>query len=250
MKRGLLLIDRGSREKEAKDELEFICNKIKQKVEYVSVDYCFLEVVPPFIEDGIKKSLSEKIDALTIVPYFLYPGKKVKAAVSQAIKFQAKTKVKFTITKPMSMHKTMVEITDSKIEAAVSKNNISLPKNKIDVLIIGHGSKDPNARISIKYVVDNLAPKYRNIDYCFLEIEEPNIHQGIEKCDKNNPELLVIMFYFLHEGAHVKRDIYGDLNPALASAKIKKTLITEHIGTDNKMIDFIIERAKEVENAN
>jgi sirohydrochlorin ferrochelatase len=250
MKRGLLLIDRGSREKEAKDELEFICNKIKQKGEYVFVDYCFLEVVPPFIEDGIKKSLSEKIDALTIVPYFLYPGKKVKAAVSQAIMFQAKTKVKFTITKPMSMHKTMVEITDSKIEAALSKNNMSLPKNKIDVLIIGHGSKDPNAKISIKYVVDNLAPKYRNVDYCFLEIEEPNIQQGIEKCDKNNPELLVIMFYFLHEGAHVKRDIYADLNPALASAKIKKTLITEHIGTDDKMIDFIIERAKEVENAN
>jgi sirohydrochlorin ferrochelatase len=170
--------------------------------------------------------------------------------VSQAIKFQAKTDIKFVVTKPMSMHKTMVDLVDSKIESILAKNNISLAKNKIDALIIGHGSKDPNARISIKYVTDNLAPKYRNLDYCFLEIEEPNISQGIEKCDKNNPELLVIVFYFLHEGAHVKRDIYGDLNPALARSSIKKILITEHIGTDNKMINFVIERAEEVENAN
>jgi sirohydrochlorin ferrochelatase len=250
MKRGLLLIDRGSREKEVKDELEFICNKIKQKGNYVFADYCFLEVVPPFIEEGITNCISTQIDALTIVPYFLYPGKKVKAAVNEVIKFQAKTNIKFTITKPMSMHGTIVEIVDSKIEAVLAKNNITLPKKQIDVLVIGHGSKDPNARISIKYVVDNLAFKYKNIDYCFLEIEEPNIHQGIEKCDKNNPELLIIVFYFLHEGAHVKRDIYEELNPAITRSKIKKTLITEHIGTDNKMIDFIMMRAQEVENAN
>jgi sirohydrochlorin ferrochelatase len=250
MKRGLLLIDRGSREKEVKEELEFICNNVKQKGNYVFANYCFLEVIPPFIEEGLKNCLTSEIDALTIVPYFLYPGKKVKAAVSEAVRFQAKTGIRFTVTKPMSMHKTMVDLVDSKIDSVLAKNNISLPKANIDVLVIGHGSKDPNARISIKYVVDNLAPKYRNIDYCFLEIEEPNIYQGIEKCDKNNPELLVIVFYFLHEGAHVKRDIYEDLNPAVAKSKIKKTLVTEHIGTDNKMIDFIIERAQEVENAN
>ncbi|HET8719857.1 MAG TPA: CbiX/SirB N-terminal domain-containing protein [Candidatus Nitrosotenuis sp.] len=250
MNRGLLIIDRGSREKEAKDELEFICEKVKGKGGYTFAKYCFLEVVPPFIEEGIKNCLEQKIDALTIVPYFLYPGKKVKAAVTEVMKLQTKTNIKFIVTKPMSMHKTMVDIVDSKINSALDKNNISLSKDKVDVLIIGHGSKDPNAKISIKYVVDNLSPKYRNVGYCFLEIEEPNIHQGIEKCKKNDPEVLVIVFYFLHEGAHVKRDIYEDLNPALESAKIKKTLITEHIGTDNKMIDFIIERAKEVEIAN
>ncbi len=62
--------------------------------------------------------------------------------------------------------------------------------------------------------------------------------------------MLVIVFYFLHEGAHVKRDIYEDLNPTLKKTSLKKVLITKHIGTDEKMIDLIIERAKEVENAN
>jgi len=61
---------------------------------------------------------------------------------------------------------------------------------------------------------------------------------------------LVVVFYFLHEGAHVKRDIYEDLNPALEEANLQKALITKHIGTDDKMVDLIIERAKEVEVAN
>jgi sirohydrochlorin ferrochelatase len=250
LKRGLLLIDRGSREKEAKDELELICKRVKEKGNYEFSNYCFLEVVPPFIEEGIKKSLATEIDSLTIVPYFLYPGKKVKAAVNNAIKFQAYTDVKFVITKPMSMHKTMIELVDNRITTALETNEIKMPKKDVDVLIIGHGSKDPNAKISIEYVVNGLKETYRNVSNCFLEIEEPNIAKGISQCEKNNPKVLVIVFYFLHEGAHVKRDIYEDLDPALDKTELKKVLITKHIGTDERIIDLIIERAKEVENAN
>ncbi len=250
MRRGLLLIDRGSREKEAKEELDVICKKIQEKRNYVFSNYCFLEVIPPYIEEGIKKCLSNEIDSLTIVPYFLYPGKKVKAAVNDAIKFQKDTDVKFVISKPMSMHKTMIDLVDDRVSSALAKENVTIPKNDVDVLIIGHGSKDPNAQLSIKYVVDGLQNTYRNVDHCFLEIEEPNIQQGIDKCQNNNPKVLVVVFYFLHKGAHVKRDIFEDLNPAIEKSDLKKVLITEHIGTDNKMIDLIIERASEVENAN
>ena len=250
MKRGLLLIDRGSRERETSEELEVICNKIKEKGEYVFTDYCFLEVEPPFIEDGIEKSLKHNIDSLTIVPYFLYPGKKVKLAVSDVMKFQKNTNVKFIVTKPMSMHKTLVELVENRIISALENNKISIPKKNVDVLIIGHGSKDPNAQISLNYVVDGLREKYRNVSRCFLEIEKPDIFEGIEKCDKDKPEALVIVFYFLHEGAHVKTDINNDLKPALERSNLKNVYITKHLGTDSKMIDLIIERSKEVENAN
>ena len=250
MKRGLLLIDRGSRERETSEELEIICKKIKERGDYVFTDYCFLEVEPPFIEDGIEKSLKQKIDSLTIVPYFLYPGKKVKLAVSDVMKFQKNTKIKFVVTKPMSMHKTLVELVENRITSTLEENKIKIPKKNVDVLIIGHGSKDPNAQISLNYVVDGLREKYRNVSRCFLEIEKPDIFEGVKKCDEDKPEVLVIVFYFLHEGAHVKTDINNDLKPALEKAKLKKVCITKHLGVDKKMIDLIVERSKEVENAN
>jgi sirohydrochlorin cobaltochelatase len=250
LKRGLLLIDRGSRQREASEELEVICAGIKAKGDYSFTDYCFLEVEPPFIEDGIQKSLKQDIDSLTIVPYFLYPGKKVKLAVSDVMKFQKDTNVKFVVTKPMSMHKTLINLVENRISTSLDENGVITSKKNIDVLLIGHGSKDPNAQMSLNYVVDGLKEKYRNVSRCFLEIEQPDIFEGIKSCEKNNPEVLVIVFYFLHEGAHVKTDINNDLKPAIEKSNLKKTCITKHLGTDEKMIDLIVERAKEVENAN
>jgi len=250
LKRGLLLIDRGSREREASEELEVICAGIKAKGDYIFTDYCFLEVEPPYIEDGIEKSLKQDIEFLTIVPYFLYPGKKVKLAVSNVMKFQKDTDVTFVVTKPMSMHKTLINLVENRISTSLVENKITNPKKNIDILIIGHGSKDPNAQMSINYVVDGLKEKYRKVSRCFLEIEQPDIFEGIKSCEKDNPEVLVIVFYFLHEGAHVKTDINNDLKPALEKSNLKKVCITKHLGTDKKMIDLIVERAKEVENAN
>jgi sirohydrochlorin ferrochelatase len=250
LKRGLLLIDRGSREREASEELEAICQVIKKKGDYVFTDFCFLEVEPPYIEDGISKCLKEDIDSLTIVPYFLYPGKKVKNAVTDVMKFQKNTNVKFVVTKPMSMHKTLVDIVENRISTTLEENNVELSKKDVDVMIIGHGSKDPNAQMSLNYIVNELKDLYRNVSRCWLEIEQPNIFEGIKKCEKDNPKVLIIVFYFLHEGAHVKTDINNDLVPALENSNMKNTFITKHLGSDQKMIDLILERAKEVEHAN
>jgi sirohydrochlorin ferrochelatase len=250
LKRGLLLIDRGSREREASEELEIICKGIQAKGDYEFVDFCFLEVEPPYIENGISKCLKQNIDSLTIVPYFLYPGKKVKNAVTDVMKFQKNTKVKFVVTKPMSMHKTLIDIVENRISTVLQENQITLPKKDVDIIIIGHGSKDPNAQMSLNYIVNGLNDSYRNVSRCWLEIEQPDIFEGIKKCEKDDPKVLVIVFYFLHEGAHVKTDINNDLIPALKNSNIEKSLITKHLGADQKMVDLILERAKEVENAN
>lgn len=250
MKRGLLIIDRGSREREASEELETICKGINEKRAYSITDYCFLEVEPPHIEDGITKCLKTGIETLTVVPYFLYPGKKVKIAIEEVEKLQNDTEVKFLITKPMSMHKTLVEIVENRISTTLKENQITLENKDVDVMIIGHGSKDPNAQTSLDYIVNELNDSYRNVSRCWLEIEQPDIFEGIKKCEKDNPKVLVIVFYFLHEGAHVKTDINNDLIPALEKSTIKKAYITKHIGTDQKIIDLILERAKEVEDAN
>jgi len=247
MRRGLLLIDRGSREEEVKEELQYICDKVKLRGNYYFSDYCFLEVVPPYIEDGIKKCLSQNIDALTIIPYFLYPGRKVKAAVNMAVRLQSQTRIKFTISRPMTLHKSLIKIVDEKIYSILKKNKISIPKIEVDILLIGHGSKDPNARMSLKYVADGLEERYRSVRYCFLEIEEPNIKQGIEMSARDNPNMLVVMPYFLHKGAHVKRDIHEDLDSAIANSGINKILVSEHLGIDDGMIELVLQRAREVE---
>ncbi len=65
-------------------------------------------------------------------------------------------------------------------------------------MIIGHGSKDVNAKRSLDYIVNELEDQYRNVSRCWLEIEQPDIFMGIKNCEKDNPNVLVIVFYFLH----------------------------------------------------
>ena len=38
--------------KEVQQELFDTCSKIKMQTDYDYVDYCFLEVLPPFIKEG------------------------------------------------------------------------------------------------------------------------------------------------------------------------------------------------------
>ena len=250
MRRGLLIIDRGSRQREASEELEIICSEIMSRGRYVFADFCFLEVEPPYIEDGIARCLKQDIDSLTIVPYFLYPGKKVKCAVTDVMKFQKNTNVKFLVTKPMNMHPTLIELVRNRISTTLAENNVTVPEQKdVDVMLIGHGSVDPNAKMALDYVIKGLTDSYRNVSRCWLEIEQPDIFEGIKTCAKNNPRVLISVFYFLHEGAHVKTDINLDLNPALAESGIKTHYSTKHLGADPKMIDLIIARAGEVEGA-
>jgi sirohydrochlorin cobaltochelatase len=159
----------------------------------------------------------------------------------------SKSKMKIKIAKPITLHKSLPDIVHAKVDDVIAKNKITFSRKETDILLIGHGSKDPNAKTSLQYVVDGLQDSYRNVSLCWLEIEEPNIKQGIDVCAKNNPNVLIIVPYFLHRGAHVKRDIYEDLNPAMEKSGIKNIFITKHLGTDVKLIDLVIERAKEVE---
>src|SRR5687767_5044143 len=101
MNKALLLIDRGSREPEAKEELAQLCTMIRDESEYAYVDHCFLEVIPPYIEEGINKCISNNVDSITVMPYFLYPGMKLKDSVKKTAAISKEKQVKLVITKPL-----------------------------------------------------------------------------------------------------------------------------------------------------
>ena len=50
-----------------------------------------------------------------------------------------------------------------------------------------------------------IMPYYRNVEFCFLELDRPNIEEGIGRAVAGNPHILLIVPYFLHKGgAHQK----------------------------------------------
>jgi len=247
LKRAMLIIDRGSREPEVKEELGAICELVKKKGWYDFTDYCFLEVLPPFIEEGIKRCISENVDTITVMPYFLYPGMKLKESVKKCARLCHEMGIKVIFTKPLSYHSILQNLLIERIADLKSKMNISSLNGDCDILVIGHGSSDKGARTAFEYTVNGIVPLYKSVNFCFLELDKPNIEEGVRNIVSKGTGLLIVVPYFLHKGAHTKKDVRYDLYSALEKYRLKEAHVTEHLGADVKMVNLILERAREAE---
>lgn len=247
MKKALLIVDRGSRELDVRHELEQICLLVKQQADYDHVDYSFLEVLPPYIAEGIDQCMAAGTNFITVMPYFLYPGMKLKATVKQAAKISKDKNLELVIAKPLSYHPMMLELIIDRINDLKISRCISQPDSECDVVLIGHGSSDKNAHDAFVYAANAIRPYYRYVEFCFLELDRPNIEEGIGRAVARNPKVILIVPYFLHKGAHIKRDVIKDLDAALDKHNFKNAFMGKHLGVDEKLVDIVIERAREVE---
>ena len=248
MKRALLIVDRGSREPEVREELAQICALAKNKAGYEYANYCFLEVVPPFIEDGIKSCIDAGADTITVMPYFLYPGMKLKDTVKRSARICKDQHLKIAIARPLSYHPMMSSLVVDRILELKKEKNVTAEDSNCDVLLIGHGSSDPNAHDAFVHTAEAIKSRYRNVHYCFLELDNPNIEEGITQAVSKNPLVLLMMPYFLHKGSHIKRDVVVDVRAALEKVQFSNAHLARHLGVDDRLANLVIERAKEVEN--
>jgi sirohydrochlorin ferrochelatase len=247
LKKALLIVDRGSREPDVRKELEQICSLAKRVAGYDYVGYCFLEVLPPFIAEGISLCMASGAGFITVMPYFLYPGMKLKDTVKQSAKMARDKNLKLVITKPLSYHPMMGQLVVDRINRLKENKRIGYFDKECDVVLIGHGSSDRNAHDAFVYTAKVIRPYYRNVHFCFLELDRPNIEEGIGRAVAGNPKVILLMPYFLHKGAHIKRDVVNDVNAALEKHNFKKAFMGLDLGVDEKLVDVMIERAREVE---
>jgi sirohydrochlorin ferrochelatase len=247
LKRALLVVDRGSREPEVRQELEEICLIARKKAGYDTSTYCFLEVVPPSIEEGIRKCVDSGAEQITIMPYFLYPGMKLKDTVKRTAIIINEQKLKVAIARPLSYHAMMAQLITDRLTELKNERNVAYEDSECDVLLIGHGSSDKNAHDAFVFMADAIRTRYRQVHYCFLELDTPNIAAGITGAIAGSPKLILMMPYFLHKGAHIKRDVLQDIESALSRHDFKQAYLSRHLGVDEKLVNLILERTSEVE---
>ena len=81
-------------------------------------------------------------------------------------------------------------------------------KNKIGVLLVGHGSRLPYG----KDVVSQIADIYREkseymVEIGFMNMSKPSIPAAINKLAENGVEKIIVTPVFLAHGVHTKQDI-------------------------------------------
>jgi sirohydrochlorin ferrochelatase len=181
------------------------------------------------------------------MPYFLYPGMKLKDSVKKSAIIGKIRNLKLVIAKPLSYHSMMTEVVLDRINQLKNEQKIHYPNSECDILVIGHGSSDKNARDALIYTVNSLKPFYRRVAFCFLELDVPSIDDGIRNVLQYNPKIILLLPYFLHKGAHIKRDVINDVNSALKKYSFKNVFMARHLGVDEKLVDLVLERTREAE---
>ena len=72
------------------------------------------------------------------MPYFLYPGMKLKDSVKRKYHPQIKN-LKMVITKPLSYDPMMTEVVTDRIRQLKNEQKIQYSDHECDILLIGHG---------------------------------------------------------------------------------------------------------------
>ncbi len=77
------------------------------------------------------------------------------------------------------------------------------------VLLIAHGSREPSANNDLIELAARLSAsgEFPIVEACFLELAEPDIPAGGDRCASRGATRVLIVPYFLSAGVHLRRDL-------------------------------------------
>jgi sirohydrochlorin ferrochelatase len=117
------------------------------------------------------------------------------------------------------------------------------------LLLIAHGSREEAANADLRFLAQKLRERnaYPIVEASFLELEEPTIEQGAEKCIQRGAKRVVLLPFFLSAGIHVSRDLTEAQRTLSARYAGIEFLLAEPLGRHPLLADVVMERARGAE---
>jgi len=106
------------------------------------------------------------------------------------------------------------------------------------VLLISHGSRLPGTELEVGEFVKRLRAQNKDavIEYAFLEIAEPSIPEGIDRCVNKGATEIIVLLNFLNAGKHVDEDIPAIIGEAQQKYPKVKFHMTPPVGRHDGII--------------
>lgn len=118
------------------------------------------------------------------------------------------------------------------------------------LIIVDHGSVVEEANNLLVTIANLLLTHSENIfdiiKISHMELANPTIQQAFDECVSDGAKEITIYPYFLVPGRHSKTDIPMMAKEAALKHPDIKYKVTEPLGIHEKILDIILERAKEI----
>lgn len=124
---------------------------------------------------------------------------------------------------------------------------MSSPDQNTAVLLIAHGSRRAEANQDLVRLAELVTERgrYQIVEVSYLELAEPSIPQGGQKCVDRGARRVLMMPYFLSAGVHVVNDLQGIRSDLANQFPQIEFVLCPHLGLHPLMADIVLERLTE-----
>ncbi len=116
--------------------------------------------------------------------------------------------------------------------------------NNTAVILLGHGSRVPEAGKSMEKVAAGLKTRfgYEIVEVCYLSRLGPHLPEAFKRCVKQGAHSVVVIPYFLHEGLHMVLDIPAELQDLASQYDHVRVTLGKNLGFDDVLVDRVERR--------
>ena len=132
------------------------------------------------------------------------------------------------------------------VTTAVEAHENSRPEGRA-VLLIAHGSRRPEANADLVKLAELLAEDRPGeiIETSYLELAEPDIPTGGERCVQRGAKAVRMLPYFLSAGAHVVEDLRQHQSELSTRFPHVEFQLCPHLGLHPLMVEIVRQRLGE-----
>jgi sirohydrochlorin ferrochelatase len=112
------------------------------------------------------------------------------------------------------------------------------------IILLGHGSRVPEAGKHMEKVASGLGEKYgyEVVEICYMSRLGPHFPEIFEKCVASGATDVVVIPYFLHDGLHLVLDIPEMMQQTAAGYPHVKLVLGRNLGFDDILVDLVERR--------
>ena len=113
--------------------------------------------------------------------------------------------------------------------------------------LVAHGSRRQASNDEVREVAARLAEKaagqYGHVDCGFLQLAEPSIPDGIQRCIDAGATEVIVVPYFLSAGRHVSEDIPEEVEKKIVEHPDVAICISAYLGGAEQITDLLMQSA-------
>lgn len=116
------------------------------------------------------------------------------------------------------------------------------------LLLIAHGSRVGASNDEVRRLAEQLraaaAGRFDLVECAFLELAEPSIPDGVQRCIAAGADEVFVVPYFLSGGRHVTEDVPAALRPKRDEHPHVRIHLCDYLGKAEAITDSLLELAE------